>query len=325
MSFDITNRMAEEEAGLIKKRTPWEVAAEEKAIAYVASQGMERMHPRPSEAVFAQNQKFLKDADKKLQKFARQGHDVETAFRKALETQQGSMLEMDALAQAWKKENPNSNHFEVGGPETQRLYEQFTAAPKSSDRRGAVYTCDHCKKSSTVKLLVCSRCKKVAYCSKECQKTAWKAHKKTCIPWTKESEPKNLALSWDELEAFGGRPAEGKILEVRAMLDESMSRQVFQCKDRVGKVRRIAAYNIAVEFLVYNRGASSNGRILGSITLWMVAVGLVLKKMIWSTSLLNNAAHLACLDVEGVFFVGMLFLVRVCFIGNSTVPPKWRF
>lgn len=243
MSFDITNRMAEEEAGLIKKRTPWEVAAEEKAIAYVALQGMERMHPRPSEAVFAQNQKFLKDADKKLQKFARQGHDVETAFRKALESQQGSMLEMDALAQAWKKENPNSNHFEVGGPETQRLYEQFTAAPKSSDRRGAVYTCDHCKKSSTVKLLVCSRCKKVAYCSKECQKTAWKAHKKTCIPWTKESEPKNLALSWDELEAFGGRPAEGKILEVRAMLDESMSRQVFQCKDRVGKVRRIAAYN----------------------------------------------------------------------------------
>ena len=44
------------------------------------------------------------------------------------------------------------------------------------------------------------------------------------------------------MEAFGGRPAEGKVLEVQAMLDESMMRQVFQCKDRLGKLRRIAAY-----------------------------------------------------------------------------------
>ena len=72
--------------------------------------------------------------------------------------------------------------------------------------------------------------------------TAWKAHKKGCIPWTKEKDPKELPLSWEEVEAFGGLPAEGKTLEVRAMLDESMMRQVFQCKDRTGTIRRIAAY-----------------------------------------------------------------------------------
>ena len=36
--------------------------------------------------------------------------------------------------------------------------------------------------------------------------------------------------------------AEGKYIEVRALIDESITRQVFLCRDRVGQVRRIAAY-----------------------------------------------------------------------------------
>jgi hypothetical protein len=39
--------------------------------------------------------------------------------------------------------------------------------------------CSYCKKSDT-KLKVCSRCKAVYYCSKECQKASWLNHKKEC-------------------------------------------------------------------------------------------------------------------------------------------------
>lgn len=242
MAFDMQNRIIEEEKGLIKKKTEVEKAAQDKAIAYVALQGMERMYPRPSEAVFRQNRQYLKEADDKLKAFAGKGHDVETPFRKALEEQQTTMMQTDALAQAWKRENPHGTNFEMGGPETQRLYEQFVAAPKTKSTRGDYYTCDYCKRSSTVVLKQCGRCKKVAYCDKECQTSAWKAHKKTCIEWTKSKDPKELPLTWDEVEAHGGYPVVGKTLEVRAMLDESMMRQVFQCKDRSGKLRRIAAY-----------------------------------------------------------------------------------
>ncbi len=49
-------------------------------------------------------------------------------------------------------------------------------------------------------------------------------------------------MTWNEVEAHGGAPVSGRKLEVRAMLDESMMRQVFSCKDRSGVVRRVAAY-----------------------------------------------------------------------------------
>jgi hypothetical protein len=32
------------------------------------------------------------------------------------------------------------------------------------------------------KLKTCGKCKRVAYCSKECQKEDWKDHKKNCRP-----------------------------------------------------------------------------------------------------------------------------------------------
>jgi uncharacterized C2H2 Zn-finger protein len=43
--------------------------------------------------------------------------------------------------------------------------------------RGAV--CDGCDAAGG-NLLRCGRCKKVSYCSKECQRAAWKSHKKKC-------------------------------------------------------------------------------------------------------------------------------------------------
>jgi len=41
-------------------------------------------------------------------------------------------------------------------------------------------SCEQCGKASESSLLVCTGCRKVEYCSRECQKTSWKAHKAVC-------------------------------------------------------------------------------------------------------------------------------------------------
>eukprot|EP01034_Spumella_vulgaris_P024662 gene24662-31031_t len=155
---------------------------------------------------------------------------------------------MAAIKNAWAKQNPGKTTMEFGGEDTQKLYDQFAAAPPSAgiDRTDKL-TCGYCGKSSAERLMLCSRCKCVAYCDKECQTAAWKGHKKVCKP--KEATPSadgtkqpKLPLTWEQLEAFGGVPAEGKTLEVRIMNVMQITRQVFECKDRVGAVRTIAAY-----------------------------------------------------------------------------------
>ena len=52
---------------------------------------------------------------------------------------------------------------------------------------------------------------------------------------------KKLRLTWEQVEAHQGVTARGT-LEIKAIKNESITRQVFQCKDRVGMCRRIAAY-----------------------------------------------------------------------------------
>jgi len=85
LSFDVTNRYAEEAAGLRKKRTPVEEAAEEKATAMFALRGMEQMVPRPSAEVFAMNREYERLADAKLQAFP--AADVAAAMQRAIEEQ----------------------------------------------------------------------------------------------------------------------------------------------------------------------------------------------------------------------------------------------
>lgn len=135
---------------------------------------------------------------------------------------------------------PNQKEFEVGGPKTQNIYDEFVKGPQGKDTRADVYTCSYCGKTGTKKLHTCSRCKKPSYCDAECQAAAWLAHKKECVKTKKE--PRKLRLTWEQVEAHGGVPAIGETLEVKAVMDESVMRQVFQCKDRVGVCRRVAAY-----------------------------------------------------------------------------------
>ncbi len=243
MDFRDMNRMAEEDAGLKKKRTEVEQTAEMIAVCLYSLQGMERMYPRPNEAIFEDNRRRLREFQDKLQSLKDSGEEgVDEALRKACEKQNVSEIQMRGLMQAWSKQNPGKTTMEVGGEETQKLYEQFIASPavKSSKPKAEKWTCDYCNKTSIKKLPMCMRCKMVCYCNRECQKAAWKAHKKSCVPIDKE--PKSLPQTWEQVEAHGGSRVKGKTLEVRAILDESMTRQVFQCKDRVGVVKRIAAY-----------------------------------------------------------------------------------
>ncbi|KAG7349425.1 MYND finger domain containing protein [Nitzschia inconspicua] len=221
--------------------TPVEEAAEFWAVAVDALKRMEQMHPRPSEEVFEQNRQFLREHEEKLRRFEEQGFDVETAKRNALEKQKADYLEMVAMAQAMSRKHPNQREFEIGGSETQQLYDQLLKAPEGKSGRADKFTCVYCNKTSPTKLKMCARCKVVSYCSRDCQTAHWKAHKKACVPV--EKEPKSLPLTWDQVEAHRCAPVMGKTLEVRAILDEGAMRQVMPCKDRNGVVRRVAAYN----------------------------------------------------------------------------------
>ena len=158
----------------------------------------------------------------------------------AMEKERTQTLERDAMFQEMARQNPTQRHFEWGGSESQKIYEKVAQGPKTKSGRSELYTCAFCGVSKTEKLMICSRCKSISYCSKECQKSHWKAHKKECV--SKDEQPKVLRLTWDQVEAHQGAPVTGKTLEVKAMLDESMMRQVISCKDRAGVVRRVAAY-----------------------------------------------------------------------------------
>mmetsp|Transcript_14684 Transcript_14684/g.21668 ORF Transcript_14684/g.21668 Transcript_14684/m.21668 type:complete len:316 (-) Transcript_14684:84-1031(-) len=255
LSFD--NRHIEEKVGLRKKRSEVELVAEQKAIILSALRGMEQMRPRPNKEVFEQHYEFLRQAEEKLERFAAAGEDVESALTKANDREMASELERMALGQALSKQNPGQTKFNLGGQEHQRIFEDFISPPASKSKgKAEAFTCDFCGVTSVVKLQLCSRCRKVAYCNKSCQKAAWKAHKKQCVELkpTKKN-PKTLDLTWDQVEAHGGAPVEGRTLEVRAILDESMMRHVFSCKDRAGVIRRVAAYTNSGQIAGLKQGA----------------------------------------------------------------------
>lgn len=84
------------------------------------------------------------------------------------------------------------------------------------------FTCILCGKVPP-KPLRCSRCRLTYYCSKECQKSDWKNHKKNCLP--KETS----AAPWDQLEtkllSWANRTVEksGKTTKIKSFGDPSIS------------------------------------------------------------------------------------------------------
>ena len=83
------------------------------------------------------------------------------------------------------------------GSEIMKGYE--TKAQLFADQRFTSIRCGQCQRVEVEDELFskCSRCKMVYYCSRECQNTHWKSHKKTCTRPAKESLPEPL-LDWSE-------------------------------------------------------------------------------------------------------------------------------
>lgn len=254
MSFDIQNKHAEIAAGLRRPPSKAEELANQKVmiergLAFMANQTnpATRRHMREN-VLFHQTE--LARVERELQDLLNEDEDqlpeYQRAFQEELEKAQSNDVDQRAMAEAFARLNPGKTEFEMGGEETEQIYQKFVAPPPSAQRDAALdpYTCSYCKKISTTKLLACGRCKKQAYCSPECQRPHWKAHKKECkrVEQLTDEETKMMPLTWKQLEEFSNAP--GKELEVRFVTDRpGMLRQIAVCKDRVGISKTVAFYN----------------------------------------------------------------------------------
>ena len=246
MDFTMMNEMTEVQAGLRKPKSRAEELAEEKVmlergIAFMMQQPPSTRQNMQGNLEF--HQKELARVGKELKELKAKGKsgEIQEAIAAQVEQARAQDADMLSLAQAYAKLHPGATTFEVGGKETQELYDQYVAKPPSSkkDQANDPYTCSYCRNNSTKELPACARCKKQAYCSKDCQRTHWKSHKKECQPV--DTFPKGeLPLTWAQLEEF--QLAEGKKLEVRYIQQEPGMRLIALCKDRAGVTKRVAAY-----------------------------------------------------------------------------------
>eukprot|EP00928_Gymnodinium_smaydae_P033715 TRINITY_DN24078_c0_g1_i1.p1 TRINITY_DN24078_c0_g1~~TRINITY_DN24078_c0_g1_i1.p1 ORF type:complete len:355 (-),score=46.98 TRINITY_DN24078_c0_g1_i1:59-970(-) len=256
MDMRIMNEMAEVAAG-IRKEKPKLVEMAEQMI--MCQRGIDFIKLNASKIgteMLAGNMRGLKEATETIRSMLANGEatqlEVDDAMAKAQDVFNAQDADRRAVLSAWAKENPGSTTMSAGGPEHQRLYDKVAAKPPSALDETSVdkRSCAWCGKAAGAKLLKCSGCAKAHYCNRECQKAAWKGHKAACM-LAQDGQPgesipakaPELPLTWEQLEVHGaGICANGKVLEVRIMEDQSVMRQVFLCKDRVGVVRRIAAY-----------------------------------------------------------------------------------
>ncbi|KAJ6457059.1 hypothetical protein C8R47DRAFT_1164628 [Mycena vitilis] len=81
---------------------------------------------------------------------------------------------IDTLLKQSNKSVPKILRYQVLGTKESRP--DVSAVWKSKNSR----QCAHCEKISTSDLLLCSRCRLIHYCGRECQKLAWPTHKLVC-------------------------------------------------------------------------------------------------------------------------------------------------
>lgn len=116
-----------------------------------------------------------------------------------------------------------------------------------------LFTCSHCGKHSTQRLLSCARCHKQAYCDKHCQRQHWKygGHKQACVPLQTALSADDsvsgwgLPLTWKQLETFGRegqRTPKNNPLQVRIVSFECVAEDAWftaVCYDRSNEGKRV--------------------------------------------------------------------------------------
>ena len=244
LDFQMMNEMMEEECGLRKKKTPIEQLCEERQICVHSLQysyaGQSENDPMRQ---YTKNR--IKELDKELAALKATNAEVHKASQHSQKKLDASDADRIAVLQAWKKNNPGKNSMEWGGEESQKYFDAVAAKPSKATAEVDRFTCLFCKKASAERLTRCSRCERAYFCNAECFRAAWKQHKKVCQPvegYSTKRKKKKATLTWDQLEKHYPMPVEGRTLEVRIMLDESLMRLVVKAKDREGVVCKIAAY-----------------------------------------------------------------------------------
>ena len=221
--FEMMNRQAEINAGLRKPPSEMDKLAEKQTMLLNGIKFMKSNQQPPNDPNFVMHTNELEQVEKRMAELRVAGESAALgdAILAAEQKQRSRDIELAAMTEAWAKKNPGKDVFEFGGAETQEIYDQVASKPPSAaiDRTDKL-VCGYCGKSSAEKLRLCSQCKSVAYCGTECQKSAWKGHKAFCkskgdndksATGPEKKQPK-LPLTWEQLEAFGGMPAVGKVL-----------------------------------------------------------------------------------------------------------------
>jgi hypothetical protein len=150
----------------------------------------------------------IEELGDQLERYYDQGFEdeIDLAERQAAIRSRSRRAEKRAWMRVMLERYPGIQQLEWG--ETREIMDQYAAAPPSAALNDVLldlHTCAYCDKVSKQAYSCCAQCRLKAYCSQECQKKHWKAHKRQCQPLDDSSTPekRTLPLTRAQLEAFG--------------------------------------------------------------------------------------------------------------------------
>jgi len=99
-------------------------------------------------------------------------------------------LKSDSNMILWFRHNVGNSCF-LNDYNLSRQYQREVGAKEEQTRCGA---CGKKQGEEGVDLKLCSRCKKVVYCSKECQKKNYRVHKRYCLSLSQDNQEAEQSL-----------------------------------------------------------------------------------------------------------------------------------
>jgi len=126
-----------------------------------------------------------------------------------------------------------------------------------------VLVCEHCGNSPSqnpdIKLLLCSQCKTVAYCSKTCQTENWKSHKAQCKQLVAAAKERRQLMK-DELKQSD---ADGIMKRFKAQFPKDSNTDDDMMKLQVREIVRILQENVQNDMIWIEMIESKLGRMDG--------------------------------------------------------------